>query len=73
MVIGGGCVGVKNKLKEIRMRAYMMEPQEFAELLNINIKSYYQWKSGISRPPLEKALEIALKLKKNVNDIWYLE
>ena len=55
------------------MREYMLEPQEFAKYLNINIKSYYQWESGISKPPLEKALEISLKLKRNVNDIWYLE
>ena len=63
---------VKNRLKEIRMREYMMEPQEFAKLLNVNIKSYYQWETEFSKPPLEKALEISLKLNRNVNDIWYL-
>lgn len=51
----------------------MMEPSEFAKHLGINRKSYYQWESGISKPPLEKALEIALKLNKKVEDIWYLE
>jgi DNA-binding XRE family transcriptional regulator len=66
-------MGVKNKLKEIRMREFMMEPLEFAEYLEVNKKSYYQWESGISKPPLEKALNIALKLNRNVNDIWYLE
>jgi len=65
-------VGVKNRLKEIRMREYMMEPGEFAKFINVNIKAYYQWESELSRPPLEKALEISLKLNKNVNDIWYL-
>jgi len=63
---------VKNKLKEIRMREYMMEPSEFAKLIDVNIKAYYQWESELSKPSLEKALEISLKLNKNVNDIWYL-
>jgi DNA-binding XRE family transcriptional regulator len=50
-----------------------MEPQEFARFLGVNLKSYYQWESGLSKPPLEKALEISQKLNKSVNDIWYLE
>lgn len=66
-------MGVKNRLKEIRMREFLMEPQEFARFLDVNIKSYYQWESEISKPPLEKALEISKKLNKSVNDIWYLE
>lgn len=64
---------VKNKLKEIRMKEHMMEPEEFAKLLNINIKSYYSYERDFSRPTLEKALEIAKKLNKNIDDIWYLD
>ena len=63
---------VKNNLRAIRMSEYVMEPREFSELINVNIKAYYQWESELSRPSLEKALEISLKLNKNVNDIWYL-
>lgn len=55
------------------MREYLMEPPEFAKFLEVNLKSYYQWESGISKPSLEKSLEISKKLNKTVNDIWYLE
>ena len=63
---------VKNKLKEIRMKEYVMDPREFADFISVNIKAYYQWESEISKPSLAKALKISLKLNKNVNDIWYL-
>lgn len=66
-------LGVKNHLKEIRMREYLMEPEEFAKLINVNIKSYYSYERDFSRPTLEKALEISLKLNKIIHDIWYLE
>ncbi|NFO57751.1 helix-turn-helix domain-containing protein [Clostridium botulinum] len=64
---------VKNKLKEIRMREYLMAPGEFAKFLGMSIKTYSGWENEYSRPTLEKALEVANKLNKNVNDIWYLE
>lgn len=62
---------VKNKLKEIRMREYMMEPKEFADMLGINIKTYYPWELGSAIPSLKKCLEIAEKLNRKVDDIWY--
>jgi DNA-binding XRE family transcriptional regulator len=37
---------VKNKLREIRMREYLMNPKEFAEMLGINRKTYYGWELG---------------------------
>lgn len=55
------------------MKEFMMEPAEFADMLQVNPKSYYQWESGASRPNLEKSLQVAKKLDRNVNDIWYLE
>lgn len=55
------------------MREYMMEPGEFAKMLNINIKTYYPWEIGSAIPSLKKCLEISLKLNKKVDDIWYLE
>lgn len=64
---------VKNRLKEIRMREFMMEPNEFAKLIGVNIKSYYSYEKDLSRPTLEVALEIAKKLNRTVNEIWYLE
>ncbi|QAA31258.1 transcriptional regulator [Clostridium manihotivorum] len=66
-------MAVKNRLREIRMKEFMMEPTEFADMLQVNPKSYYQWESGASRPNLEKSLQVAKKLNRNVNDIWYLE
>lgn len=66
-------LGVKNRLKEIRMREYMMEPGEFANLLGISNKVYWSWENDRSRPTLEKALEIANILNRDVKDIWRLE
>lgn len=66
-------MAVRNRLKEIRMREYGMEPEEFAKIIDVNIKSYYSYERNFSRPTLEKALEIALKLNKTIHEIWYLE
>lgn len=65
--------GVKNKLKEIRMREYLMNQKEFADFLSVGITTYCNWEKNLSRPTLEKALEISNKLNKNIKDIWYLE
>ena len=64
---------VKCKLKEIRMKEYMLSQTELANKLGIDIKSYSNWEREISRPKLEIALEIAIKLNKKVEEIWYLE
>lgn len=64
---------VKNRLKEIRMREYMLEQKEFADHLGVGLTTYFNWEKGTSKPPLEKALEIANKLNKDVKEIWYLE
>jgi DNA-binding XRE family transcriptional regulator len=66
-------MGVKNRLKDIRNREYAMEREEFAQFLDVPITSYYSYERNYSRPVLEKALEIARKLNKKVEDIWYLE
>lgn len=66
-------MGVKNRLKEIRMREYLMELGEFAEFLGVSNKVYWSWENDKSRPTLEKALEVAAKLNKDVKDIWHLE
>ncbi|MBU3103015.1 helix-turn-helix transcriptional regulator [Clostridium gasigenes] len=66
-------MSIRNKLKEIRMRDYLMDPEDFAKLIDVNIKSYYSYEKGSSRPTLEKALEIAKKLNKNIEEIWCLD
>lgn len=66
-------MGVRNKLKEIRMREYTMNQKEFAKYLNIGNTTYCSWETGASRPTLETAIEIADKLNKDVKEIWYLE
>ncbi|WP_317725039.1 helix-turn-helix transcriptional regulator [Clostridium tetani] len=65
--------GVKNRLKEIRMREYLMDPQTFASLIGINYKTYYSWERGVAGPSLETALKVAKKLNKKVEDVWYLD
>ena len=64
---------IKNKLKEIRMREYMMTGQDFAKMLNVSRTTYSNWEVGTSRPTLDKALEIAKQLNKDIGYIWYLE
>lgn len=66
-------MSVKNKLKEIRMREYMMSSSEFAKYLEVPISTYSQWEKATSNPPLQKAFEIATKLNRNLEDIWYSE
>ncbi|WP_069649628.1 helix-turn-helix transcriptional regulator [Caloranaerobacter ferrireducens] len=67
-------MGVKNRLKEIRLKEYMIDSKtEFAKKLNINVHTYIKWENGDSVPVLEKALEVAKQLNKRVDDIWYLE
>lgn len=55
------------------MKEKTMSPGEFATFLEVDIKVYSNWENDRSRPNLEKALIIAEKLNKSVNDIWYLE
>lgn len=55
------------------MREYMMNLTEFAEFIEMDIKVLSSWERDKSRPTIERALEIAKKLNRNVNDIWYLE
>ena len=64
---------MKNKLKEIRMKEYMLSQREFAKFLNIKATTYCNWENGLSNPPLEKALEISKKLNRDIKNIWYLD
>jgi DNA-binding XRE family transcriptional regulator len=62
---------VKNHLKEIRMKEYMLNQTEFAELLEIDYRQYSRYEKGIV-PTSETMLKIAQKLNKKVEDIFYL-
>ena len=64
-------MGVKNKLKEIRMKEYMLSQTGFAKLLDMNYRQYNKYENG-TVPESETMLKIANKLKKNVEDIFYL-
>jgi DNA-binding XRE family transcriptional regulator len=64
---------IKNNLRNIRMKEYAMDQVEFALKIGIDLSQYNNWEHDRSRPKLELALEIAKKLNKRVEDIWYLE
>ncbi len=50
-----------------------MAPGEFANKLNVNLKTYSNWEKGRSKPPLEEAIRISKLLNRTVNDIWDIE
>jgi len=65
-------VGVKNKLKEIRMKEHGIDSKsEFARMLEVPVQTYIKWENGESCPNLNLAITIAKKLNKTVEDIWY--
>ena len=64
---------IKNNLKQIRMREYMLSSKDFAKLLDAPVSTYSQWENGTNNPTLAKSFEIAKKINKSVIDIWYSE
>lgn len=64
---------VKNRLKEIRLKEYMMSSGEFSKKLGIPLSTYSQWESGTNVPTIAKALDISKKLNKSIEQIWYSE
>lgn len=63
---------VKNKLKEIRMREYMMNSSEFCKVLGISISTYSKIESNKQQGNIETVLKISKALNRKVEDIWYL-
>lgn len=63
---------VKNRLKEIRMKEYMMKQKDFAEFLQISVFQYNRYENQAMQPTLEIALKISEILNKNVMEIFYL-
>ncbi|MFT8312928.1 MAG: helix-turn-helix domain-containing protein [Clostridium sp.] len=64
-------MGLGNHLKEIRMKEYMMSQMEFAKLIGVNYRQYNRWENGTA-PSGETMLNIAKKLNKKVEDIFYI-
>ena len=62
---------IQNKLKEIRMREYMESSSQFAKRLEIPLTTYSQLENSKRSVSLERAFDIAKKLNKNVNEIWF--
>lgn len=63
---------VKNRLKEIRMREYLMNMKEFAEVLDINYRQYTEYEKGVI-PKIETIFKIAKKLNRSIEEIFYME
>lgn len=67
-----GVLKVKHRLKEIRMKEYMMKQKEFAEkILDMDYRKYNNYENGTT-PSAESMLYIAKKLNKSVEQIFYL-
>ncbi|MBY6761806.1 helix-turn-helix domain-containing protein [Clostridium botulinum] len=66
-------MNVKNKLKEIRMREYMMTSTKFCELLDVSLSTYSQIENNKQQGNIETILKISKALNRKVEDIWYLE
>lgn len=62
---------LKNRLKEIRLKEYMMSSKEFSGMLGVKLSTYSQWEKGANNPNLEKAIEISKKLNRTIEDIWF--
>ncbi|MFB3160452.1 helix-turn-helix domain-containing protein [Neobacillus sp. 179-J 1A1 HS] len=62
---------VNNRLKDIR-HDHRMNQTEFANFLDISIYQYNRYENGARQPTLEIALQISEKVKRPVNDIFYL-
>lgn len=66
-------MGVKNRLKEIRMREFMMNQKEFCGMIGISQSTYSSIESNKIQGNIENIMIIAKALNRKVEDIWYLE
>ena len=64
---------VRNRLKEIRMKNYMMNSKEFAELLGVKANTYSQLETQKQQGNIETILKISKALNLKVEDIWHLD
>lgn len=63
---------VKNRLKEIRMKEYMMNSSEFCKVIGISLSTYSQIESNKQQGNIETILKISKALNLKVEEIWYL-
>ena len=65
-------MGVKNRLKEIRMREYMLNQSEFCEtILKISRYTYNPIENNKKQGDIKTIFHISKALKKAIEDIWY--
>lgn len=63
---------LEHRLKEIRMKEYMMNQKQFAEeVLEMDYRKYNNYERGTS-PSGEVMLYIAKKLNRPVEEVFYL-
>lgn len=67
------CMGVKNRLKEIRHQKFFDKKKDIAEFLGLAPGNYSRYEHQHVQPSLEMVLKMAKKLNLNVEDIVYLE
>lgn len=63
---------VKNKLKQIRMREYMLNQKDFCRLIGISQSTYNPIENNTKQGNAETILLIAKGLNRRVEEIWYL-
>ncbi|MGI1659599.1 MAG: helix-turn-helix transcriptional regulator [Desulfitobacterium sp.] len=66
-------MAVKNRLREIRHEMMIDKQVEMAELLGLTRHQYNRYEKQYTQPTLETALEIAEKINRKVEDIFYTE
>jgi len=62
---------VRNRLKDLR-HDHRMNQTEFADFLALSVYQYNRYEKEARQPTLEIALQISGKVKRPVNDIFYL-
>ncbi|MBU3173385.1 helix-turn-helix transcriptional regulator [Clostridium estertheticum] len=62
---------IKNKLREIRMREYMLSQKDFCEVLKINVRTYSPLENNKVQGNIETIFFICKNLHKKIEDIWY--
>lgn len=66
-------MGVRNNLKEIRMKEYMLDQKEFAKLIGISNTTYNNIENNNVQGNIETILKISKFLNKHVEEIWLLD
>lgn len=66
-------MGIKNRLKEIRMKEYMLNQKEFAALIDVLPDNYSRLENNKTQVSLERAIIIAKKLNKSVEDVFEVD